>query len=58
MTVEPGSVWVSINGKTFIVTDLTETEENTWVFYKDQLRQYSCYLESFLSRFTKLSNGY
>lgn len=58
MNITIGSRWNSADGKIFIVTDLAESNDSTWIFYKDQQRQYSCYLESFLSRFTEIQNGY
>ncbi len=61
--VQPGTLWGSADGKRFRVISVTEIEGHTWVYYRDnrgwsvsedQIREYSCYLESFLSRFTQM----
>lgn len=57
-TVLPGSRWWSGTDKRFVVINVTEVEGNTWVHYRDEKgsepKEYSCYLESFLDRFTGL----
>jgi hypothetical protein len=54
-TVKAGSVWEGSDRKQFIVLNTIEKEGQVWVHYrengKDQNREYSCYLESFVSRF-------
>jgi len=62
MEVKEGTLWSGSNGKTFRVLSVVKIEENTWVHYRDQLRspndeeckEYSCFIESFVSRFTRL----
>ncbi len=59
-TVKPGSLWHSID-KHFRVISVTEVEGHTWVHYREdrgikvpviECREYSCYLESFVQRFS------
>ncbi len=59
-TVKPGSLWHSID-KDFRVISVTEVDGHTWVHYREDLgikvpalqcREYSCYLESFVQRFS------
>lgn len=58
--VTVGSRWWSGTSAKFIVIDVITIEGYTWVHYRDdtdkaeQPREYSCYLESFLQRFTGL----
>lgn len=57
--IKIGSRWWSGQGEKFIVMDIITIEGYTWVHYRDDNnkenpREYSCYLESFLSRFTEL----
>lgn len=60
MTIpDAGSRWWSGDGKKFIVLATINQEEKIWVHYRDdngseESREYSCYLESFLRRFTEL----
>jgi hypothetical protein len=57
MKIKDGSCW---NGgdKKFIVLHTIEQDGHIWVHYRDEKgdppREYSCYQESFLSRFTAL----
>jgi hypothetical protein len=61
--VKEGSLWGTADGKFFRVLSVTEIEGNTWVHYREdkgikvpviQCREYSCYLESFITRFREL----
>ena len=55
--VTVGSRWWTGQGEKFVVIDVITIEGYTWVHYKDdkhEPREYSCYLESFLQRFTGL----
>jgi hypothetical protein len=58
--VKEGSKWSSSDGKIFHVIHRVELEGHTWIHYiretKDESlnREYSCYEESFLSRFHPL----
>ena len=59
--VKTGSKWLgSDNTTTFRVIQVVEIEDHTWVHYikenapEDSTREYSCYEESFLSRFRSL----
>jgi hypothetical protein len=56
-----GSKWVGTGRDTFHVLSTVELEGHTWIHYiketdkeTNEIREYSCYLESFLSRFTPL----
>ena len=58
--IKEGSKWDGGNGKIFRVIQIVEVEDHTWIHYiNDHLpegknREYSCYRESFLSRFRPL----
>jgi hypothetical protein len=56
--VKAGTKWSASNGKVFHVISVIELEGNTWVHYiledKKDPKEYSCYQESFLSRFNPL----
>lgn len=60
MDIERGSIWTSYDGRTFQVITEAVVEGNNWVHYRridsyyDEPKEFSCYKESFLSRFTKL----
>lgn len=56
--IKQGSKWNDGNGKVFRVIQVVEIADHTWVHYikdnapEDETREYSCYQESFTSRFT------
>jgi len=56
--VKEGSRWVGSNNDKFHVIHVIELEGHTWVHYikenapDGEIREYSCYQESFLSRFS------
>ena len=54
----PGSCWWSGTDKRFIVINIIEADGHTWVHYRDDKgpdpKEYSCYIESFEQRFTRL----
>lgn len=58
--IERGSVWSSSDGRTFQVIAEAVVEGNTWIHYRridneiEEPKEFSCYKDSFLSRFTKL----
>lgn len=63
MTVQEGSVWWNGRDKKFRVISVVEAEGHTWVHYKEEpqkwtpsheLKEYSCYQESFIQRFSRL----
>ena len=60
--VKSGSKWVGNGNEKFHVLDVIELEGHTWVHYikenapQDAIREYSCYLESFLLRFREYTN--
>jgi hypothetical protein len=52
-----GSRWTAYDGNIFRVLNTTEIDEHIWVHYILEgkfPREYSCYLESFLSRFSEI----
>lgn len=55
--VKVGSKWVGNGNDKFRVLHVIELEGHTWIHYikdnatEDFVREYSCYEESFLSRF-------
>lgn len=56
--VKESTVWSSIDGKRFVVINVVDVEDHTWVHYRlegsqDPPKEYSCYIESFVSRFRK-----
>lgn len=61
MQVKAGSWWVGTNCKKFVVISVTKIDEHTWVHYRDdsrtgEPREYSCYEESFIQRFSLFLN--
>lgn len=60
--VKTGSKWSSVTGQEFRVLDVIELQGHTWVHYikehapENENREYSCYVESFLSRFKQQPN--
>jgi hypothetical protein len=60
MEIKNGSKWFSSNQKVFVVISTATIEGKDWVYYRaeqpvDHLpSEFSCYVESFLSRFTPL----
>ena len=57
--VKEGSTWVGNGNEKFHVLHVIELEGHTWVHYikenapEGTIREYSCYLESFVNRFTE-----
>ena len=61
MTIKEGSRWSGNDRKTFLVLHEVETDGQVWVHYREESgrpdpREYSCYRESFLARFTLNAN--
>lgn len=60
MEIKQGTRWWSGQGKIFVVINTANVEGHDWVYYRmeqpvdDQPKEFSCYQESFLSRFTLL----
>jgi hypothetical protein len=60
MEIKLGSRWWTSNGEHFIVLATPTIDGNDWVYYRsekpinEEVREYSCYKESFLSRFSPL----
>lgn len=59
--VKNGSKWGSSDGKIFQVINTVEIDNHTWIYYRNfnispesECKEYSCYVESFLQRFTPL----
>jgi hypothetical protein len=61
MIIKEGSRWTGNDRKTFIVLHEVKVDEHDWVHYREETsgtvpQEYSCYKESFLSRFTLNAN--
>ena len=63
MTIKEGSIWWDGRDKRFRVISIVEADGHTWVHYKEEpkkwtpaneLKEYSCYQESFVQRFSQL----
>ena len=58
MLIKEGSRWWSGDNKKFVVIHVIEQEGHTWVHYRDESgnppKEYSCYKDSFVQRFTQL----
>lgn len=59
MDIKEGSRWTGSDYRqVFVVLSVVHTDGAIWVHYRDEKgdppREYSCYKDSFLSRFTKL----
>ncbi len=56
--VKEGTRWSAGDGKEFIVIHVIQREGHTWIHYRTdkgaELKEYSCYEESFVSRFRQL----
>lgn len=60
MIVKEGSVWRSTDDKRFRVISVVEAEGHIWIHYRlekcnpniSECQEWSCYRESFVSRFT------
>ncbi len=58
--VKSGTRWWAGDRKIFQVINVVEIDGHTWVHYRDEknineeCKEYSCYIESFLQRFTQL----
>ena len=58
--IKQGSKWVGNGDTIFRVIQIIEIEDHTWIHYikdnapEESTREYSCYEESFLSRFRSL----
>lgn len=52
----PGSKWTASDMKQFIVIARFEKDDQVWIYYrtndKENNTEYSCLIDSFLSRFT------
>jgi hypothetical protein len=59
--IKEGSRWDDNHGNMFVVMSVVEADSHTWVHYRSEKlgssgtpQEYSCYQESFLSRFRPL----
>ena len=54
-----GSKWVGSEGKQYHVMAVVELEGHVWVHYEQDKvtvpKEFSCYVESFLQRFTEIA---
>jgi hypothetical protein len=60
MKVIEGSRWKGASDNVFRVIHVVKIDDHTWIHYRrDDIecdREYSCYIESFVSRFTPILN--
>lgn len=65
MIVKEGSLWEGSNSQKFRVIHVIDIHDHTWVHYRkdkvvidpedpDNSKEYSCYLESFITRFRQV----
>jgi hypothetical protein len=61
MIIKRGSRWEGNEGKVFVVMSVVEADSHVWVHYRSEKpgasgtpQEYSCYQESFESRFRLL----
>ena len=63
LAVKEGTIWAGSDRNEFQVIHVVETEGNVWVHYREhpkkykhvtECKEYSCYQESFLARFSPL----
>jgi len=58
--IKVGSKWVGNENNIFRVIHVIELDDHTWIHYikdnapEDSTREYSCYEESFMSRFREV----
>jgi hypothetical protein len=58
MEVKEGQLWITNDRTEFRVINVVDIDNNTWVYYRNEKsgNEYSCYKESFESRFTPIVN--
>jgi hypothetical protein len=60
--IKSGTIWADVNSRRYVVLGVLPIEDKMWVHYRlekqeDHLpNEFSCYEESFLSRFTPIVN--
>jgi hypothetical protein len=57
--IKANSYWTNHTGQEFIVLHIIDDSQgHTWVHYRpiDSAREFSCYADSFLERFTAIEN--
>jgi hypothetical protein len=60
--IKEGTLWEGVEGRRFRVIHVVEQDGHQWVHYrneprgliKEPIREYSCYIESFESRFRQV----
>lgn len=61
IVVKEGEIWTSVHGVRFRVIAVIEADGKLWVHYRnesaDKPEEYSCYLESFITRFSLCVNA-
>ena len=61
MNIVAGSRWLGQDGRVFVVLATVPIEDKEWVYYREEKptdrlpAEFSCFKESFLSRFSVLS---
>ena len=60
MVIQNGSRWYGTDGRVFVVIHTTSVDGHDWVYYRSEQpidhlpKEFSCYQESFISRFNPL----
>jgi hypothetical protein len=56
--IKKGSKWTGNEGKIFCVIETVEIDGKKWVYYRseDAGREFSCFEEGFLARFSPYTN--
>jgi hypothetical protein len=60
MTVLKDQLWSTSDRKEFLVLEVVDIEDHTWVHYRNVKtgQEHSCYVESFEQRFKPEANKY
>lgn len=62
MLPKEGSHWIDKSGKLYHIIHVVEVNGKMWVHYEedgcDECHEYSCWVDSFLDRFTETSKQY
>jgi len=58
MIVKEGSTWKDSKGVEYVIIHIIKQDGHDWVHYRNNAKteptEYSCYVESFLQRFTQV----
>jgi hypothetical protein len=58
MIIKEGSRWAGSDHKVFVILSEVYTDDAVWIYYREEKgsppKEYSCFKDSFLSRFKEL----